>query len=374
MELIKHKIGEFVELLSETNADLLYGIDDVRGVNNLKQLMATKADLTSRDLTKFQIVRPGSFVFNHRTSRNGDKFSIAYNDGDNPVICTEDYVVFKVKEESKTVISEEWLFLYFNRPEFDRYVITNSWGSSTEFFNWEDICDVEIELPSLEIQKKYVNIYRALLLNQKGYDAGIEDLKLTVDAVIEKFKFGTRKISLGDLVFESDERNVDGKIIAVNGVNKEKMFISSVARGADLTKYKLVRKKQFACNLMHVGRDVAVPVSINLTDETMIVSPAYLVFDVDNNVVLPEFLLMWLSRKETDRYAWFMSDTNVRSGMEKKRFYELEIPVPNIEIQRDVIEIYNAYIMRKEINERLKAQIKDLCPILIKGSIEEARK
>ncbi len=374
MELIKHKIGEFVELLSETNADLLYGIDDVRGVNNLKQLMATKADLTSRDLTKFQIVRPGSFVFNHRTSRNGDKFSIAYNDGDNPVICTEDYVVFKVKEESKTVISEEWLFLYFNRPEFDRYVITNSWGSSTEFFNWEDICDVEIELPPLEIQKKYVNIYRALLLNQKGYDAGIEDLKLTVDAVIEKFKFGTRKISLGDLVFESDERNVDGKIIAVNGVNKEKMFISSVARGADLTKYKLVRKKQFACNLMHVGRDVAVPVSINLTDETMIVSPAYLVFDVDNNVVLPEFLLMWLSRKETDRYAWFMSDTNVRSGMEKKRFYELEIPVPNIEIQRDVIEIYNAYIMRKEINERLKAQIKDLCPILIKGSIEEARK
>ena len=204
MELIKHKIGEFVELLSETNADLLYGIDDVRGVNNLKQLMATKADLTSRDLTKFQIVRPGSFVFNHRTSRNGDKFSIAYNDGDNPVICTEDYVVFKVKEESKTVISEEWLFLYFNRPEFDRYVITNSWGSSTEFFNWEDICDVEIELPPLEIQKKYVNIYRALLLNQKGYDAGIEDLKLTVDAVIEKFKFGTRKISLGDLVFESD--------------------------------------------------------------------------------------------------------------------------------------------------------------------------
>lgn len=374
MELIKHKIGEFVELLSETNADLLYGIDDVRGVNNLKQLMATKADLTSRDLTKFQIVRPGSFVFNHRTSRNGDKFSIAYNDGDNPVICTEDYVVFKVKEESKTVISEEWLFLYFNRPEFDRYVITNSWGSSTEFFNWEDICDVEIELPPLEIQKKYVNIYRALLLNQKGYDAGIEDLKLTVDAVIEKFKFGTRKISLGDLVFESDERNVDGKSIAVNGVNKEKMFISSVARGADLTKYKLVRKKQFACNLMHVGRDVAVPVSINLTDETMIVSPAYLVFDVDNNVVLPEFLLMWLSRKETDRYAWFMSDTNVRSGMEKKRFYELEIPVPNIEIQRDVIEIYNAYIMRKEINERLKAQIKDLCPILIKGSIEEARK
>ena len=71
------KLGDYIELREETNVDLQYGVEDVRGVNNLKLLMPTKADINGRDLTKFQIVYPGEFVFNHRTSRNGSKFSIA---------------------------------------------------------------------------------------------------------------------------------------------------------------------------------------------------------------------------------------------------------------------------------------------------------
>lgn len=101
MGLTKCILGHYLELCSNKNTDLVYGIDDVRGVNNLKQLMTTKADLNGRDLSKFQIVNPGEFVFNHRTSRNGSKFSIAYNDGDKPIICTEDYVVFKIRDDCK---------------------------------------------------------------------------------------------------------------------------------------------------------------------------------------------------------------------------------------------------------------------------------
>ena len=86
MALTKCKLGKHIELRGEINSDLTFGIDDVRGVNNLKQLMSTKADLNGRDLSKFQIVYPGEFVFNHRTSRNGSKFSIAYNDGEKPII------------------------------------------------------------------------------------------------------------------------------------------------------------------------------------------------------------------------------------------------------------------------------------------------
>ena len=136
MALIKCKLGDHIELRGETNTNLTYGPSDVRGVNNLKLLMQTKADINGRDLTKFQIIYPGEFVFNHRTSRNGSKFSIAYNDGEKPVICTEDYVVFRIREESRMYLIEEWLYMFFNRSEFDRYVITNSWGSSTEFYNW----------------------------------------------------------------------------------------------------------------------------------------------------------------------------------------------------------------------------------------------
>ena len=83
------------------NTDLVYGIDDVRGVNNLKQLMTTKADLNGRDLSKFQIVNPGEFVFNHRTSRNGSKFSIAYNDGDKLLFVQKIMLYLKIRDDCK---------------------------------------------------------------------------------------------------------------------------------------------------------------------------------------------------------------------------------------------------------------------------------
>ena len=337
-------------------------------------MMQTRADLSARDLSKFQIVSPCEFVFNHRTSRNGSKFSIAYNDSKSDIICTEDYVVFRISEYGKQFVLAEWLFIYFNRPEFDRYVITNSWGSSTEFYNWEDLCDVDIDLPPLPVQQKYVDVYNSMLANQRSYERGLEDLKLTVDAIIEQFKHKTQRVFLGDLVEESDIRNEDGSVTNVHGVNKDKLFMPSVASGADLTKYKIVRKGQFACNLMHVGRDAVVPIALQDTDKPLIVSPAYLVFSIKYHEVLPEYVLMWLSRIETDRYAWFMSDTSVRSGMEKERFYEIDIPVPTRTEQELLIEIYIALSLRREISEQLKVQIKDLCPILIKGSLEEGNR
>ena len=373
MALIEGKLGNYIELRDVRNTDLRYGADRVRGVNTTKQMMQTRADLSTRDLSKFQIVSPGEFVFNHRTSRNGSKFSIAYNDSKSDIICTEDYVVFRISEYGKQFVLAEWLFIYFNRPEFDRYVITNSWGSSTEFYNWEDLCDVDIDLPPLFVQQKYVDVYNSMLANQRSYERGLEDLKLTIDAIIEQFKHKTQRVFLGDLVEESDIRNEDGSVTNVHGVNKDKLFMPSVASGADLTKYKIVRKGQFACNLMHVGRDVAVPIALQDADKPLIVSPAYLVFCIKSHDVLPEYILMWLSRAETGRYAWFMCDTNVRSGMEKKRFYEIDIPVPTLTEQESLIEIYIALSLRREINEQLKTQIRDICPILIKGSLEEAK-
>ena len=93
-----------------------------------------------------------------------------------------------------------------------------------------------------------------------------------------------------------------------------------------------------------------------------------------DNTVLAEYVMMWFSRKEVDRLGWFMSDASIRTNLDMERFYEIEIPVPDISVQEAIIDIYDAYNVRRNINEQLKAQIKDICPILIKGSIEEARK
>ena len=373
MGLNKCKLGEHIELREVTNGNLRFGPDDVRGVNNLKLLMPTKADINGRDLTKFQIVFPGEFVFNHRTSRNGSKFSIAYNDSDKPVICTEDYVVFRIKESSKQFLIAEWLYMYFNRPEFDRYVITNSWGSSTEFYNWEDICAVELSLPSLPVQQKNVDIYKAMVANQEAYERGLEDLKRAFDALLDKVKHSAPKVSMGKLIKEIDERNDSGKITNVQGINITKQFMPSVANttDVDLTKYKVVRKGQFAFSGMQTGRDECIRIARYTDDEPIIISPAYTVMEAVGGSVLPEYIMMWFSRKESDRRGWFMSDGSIRTNLDLDRFYEIELPLPDIETQKAIVEIYSVYTTRRRINEKLKAQIKDICPILIKGSLEE---
>lgn len=372
MALTKYKLGYLLKLLDERNSELKYGIDDVKGISIQKIFIETKADMTGVSLKPYILVKPDSFAYVTVTSRNSEKITIAHNDTDNTYIVSSSYVVFKVIRTD--LLLSKFLFMTFNRPEFDRYARFNSWGSARETFSWEEMCDIDIDLPPLSIQQKYVDIYNSMLANQRCYERGLEDLKLTIDAIIEKFKNGTKRIPLGDLVVESDERNTDNVIQSVNGVNKDKRFMPSVANGADLTKYKLVQHNQFACNLMHVGRDVAVPVALNSNDEPIIVSPAYIVFNTKDDSIISEFLLMWLSRAETDRYAWFMCDTNVRSGMEKKRFFEIEVPVPSIQEQESLIEIYDALFIRRKVNERLKVQIKNICPILVKGAVEEGER
>lgn len=371
MGLTKYKLGELIEQTEEINSQLIYGAEDVRGMTITKQIIPTKADVTNTDLRKFLVVKPDEFVFNPRT--HGKRIGFGYNDTEQAFIISWNNIAFRVKQAKKKIVLSEYLFLHFNREEWDREACYRSWGSSTEVFSWDALCEMTLELPDITVQQKYVAIYKGMLQNQQCYERGLEDLKQTIDAMMEKFKHNTVRVALGELIEESDVRNNDGRISSVNGVNKDKQFMPAVTSGTDLSKYKIVRKKQFACNLMHVGRDMAVPVALQTNDEPIIVSPAYLVFNIKTPNVLEEFVLMWLSREETDRYAWFMCDTNVRSGMEKKRFFEIEIPIPSITEQKCLVEMFRVLSMRRNINEKLKAQIKDICPILIKGSLEEKR-
>lgn len=371
MGLTRYKLGELIALNEQQNDGLAFGIDDVRGISIQKEFIPTKADMTNVSLRPYYLVEPDAFAYVTVTSRNGEKITLAHNNsGDETYLVSSSYVVFQVSEP--TELLSDYLFMYFNRPEFDRYARFNSWGSARETFTWEDICDIDIDLPPIEIQQKYVDIYNAMLANQQTYEQGLADLQIAEEALLENFKTGTPHKSLADLIEEVDERNIDLSISDVNGVKKEKQFMPSVASGADLTKYKLVQPRQFACNLMHVGRDVAVPVAMNTGDAPIIVSPAYMVFKIKTADLTPQFLLAWLSRNETDRYAWFMSDTNVRSGMEKKRFLEIDVPIPRKEQQEALTEISITLMQRRAYAARLKDHIKSMCPVLIKGSLDEA--
>lgn len=346
MTSTERRLGDYIELCDTRNSDLQYGMDKVRGVNNLKLLMPTKADLVGRDLSKFQIVYPDEFVFNHRTSRNGSKFSIAYNDTGTSVICTEDYVVFRIKEGCKALLDSRWLYMFFNRPEFDRYVITNSWGSSTEFYNWEDICEVVIPIPPIEVQQKYVAIYNAMLANQRSYEQGLEDLKQAVFAEIDIIKHSVPKVPVGELLEEIDIRNTDGALINVQGINIEKQFMPSVAdtTSVNLKNYKVVRNGQFAYSSMQTGRDECIRIALYDKGKPILISPAYSVLQVKGSSAVAEYIMLWFSRPETDRYGWFASDASVRANLDLDRFYEIQIPLPDLDKQHSVANIYIAYI------------------------------
>lgn len=372
MGLSKCKLGKYIELREITNADYSFDIESVRGVNNLKQLMPTKADLNGRDLSKFQIVYPDEFVFNHRTSRNGSKFSIAYNDSNKPVICTEDYVVFRIREEARTELSPEWLYMFFNRAEFDRYVIINSWGRSTEFYNWEDLCEVEVELPLLCVQQKYVDIYNSMVANQQAYERGLEDLKLTCDGYIEDLRRKMPCEKIGRYIERHDIRNGKNGSKNVMGISTSKQFRepTSKVNKNELANYKVCHPRQIGF-VQTTHNEKVFTYAFNNTKEDIVVSSVNEVFSTQEDKLYPEYLCMFFNRTEFDRYARFHSWGSARETFTWNDLIEVKIPIPDIAIQKSIAEMYTVFNKRKKINEQLKAQIKNICPILIRGSLEE---
>lgn len=377
MGLIKYKLGDLIQLCDARNDDLQYGIEDVKGISIQKIFIETKADMTGVSLKPYYLVQPDDFAYVTVTSRNGEKITLAHNTTDNTYIVSSSYVVFSVKDTE--LLLSDYLFMFFNRSEFDRYSRFNSWGSARETFSWEDMCDIEIDLPPLPIQQKYVDIYNAMLANQQSYERGLEDLKLVCDAYIDDLRKKLSHRKLGSYISMCENKNDDlvYGIDAVRGVSIEKKFIDTKANmeGVSLKPYEIVNPNEFAYVTVTSRNGEKISLARNNSNEVYICSSSYVVFKVnDTRELLPEYLSMLFERSEFNRYSRFNSWGSARETFDWEEMCDVRIPVPDIEIQQDIVNIFEAYNARKDINEKLKAQIKDICPILIKGSIEEARK
>lgn len=367
------KLGQYLKLSELRNTDGCLDDTAIVGLSTQKQIIATKANLSGVGLTSYKLLPPRHFAYVPDTSRRGEKMSLGYNTTDNTFLVSSISVVFKIARTEELL--PDYLYMYFHRPEFDRYTRFNSWGSARETFSWEDMCDITIDLPPLPIQQKYVDVYNAMLNNQQVYERGLEDLNIAIASNIEEFKHTAPRVAVGKLLEEIDVRNNDGKISNVQGININKEFMPSVANlsETDLTKYKAIGKNQFAYSAMQTGRDECIRIALFHDDKPAIVSPAYSVLQVKNDAAVAEYVMLWFSRSESDRYGWFISDSSIRASLELSRFYEIEIPLPSIPQQQAVVNFYNArYLIQRNISQ-LGCLLKDLCPILIKGSIEEAK-
>lgn len=170
--------------------------------------------------------------------------------------------------------------------------------------------------------------------------------------------------TIEELVTRVDERNNDGIVSELIGVSIDKCFIKSVANtnGTDLSKYKIIRKNDFAVSLMQVSRDGKIPVARLEEYEEAIMSPAYPIFRVkDNNIILPEYLEMWFKRPEFDREAAFIAVGGVRGSMPWEEFAKMKLPVPPIEKQRKIVNAYkivtDRIALKQKINDNLANQI-----------------
>ena len=371
MALTKYKLGELISLCDDRNSDLKYGINDVKGISIQKIFIETKADMSGVSLKPYILVEPDYFAYVTVTSRNGEKITLAHNDTNSTYIVSSSYVVFKVKRTD--LLDSNYLFMYFNRPEFDRYARFNSLGSARETFSWEEMCDTEISLPSLIVQQKYVSIYKAMLTNQQSYEQGLEDLKLVCDAYIEDLRRKMPVEPIGKYLKQCDEKNTDLSVTLAQGVDVNMQFIPAKREAVDKESTRIVRTGQFAFNKVVKSNGTKLPIALRRGADC-IISGSYQVFEVaDKEHLLSEYLMLWIARPETQRHCGFNAWGSTRDVFPFEELCKLEFPIPDIEIQQDIVNIYQAYIMRKEINEQLKTQIKNICPILIRGAIEEGK-
>ena len=374
MGLTKYNFGDLLELTNQKNSDGKYGEDDAIGVNIDKIIQPMRGQITEKDFTKFHLVPPQHFAYNPRGSR---KLGIGFNDTHNTYIITFNDNVFRIKDSAKDILLPTYLFMYLCRKEWDRYAEFISWGSSTEVFDWTYFCGETIQLPDISIQQKYVNVYNAMLANQKSYERGLEDLKLVCDAYIEKLRETSPITAIGRYLTPCEQRNDIGlSVDFVRGLSVSKQVITTKANmdGVSLTSYKLFPPKAIAYVADTSRRGDKMSLGFNDSQDTYLVSSISTVFKTDENYLLPEYLMLFFCRDEFDRYARFHSWGSARETFDWDEMCSVEIPVPDVTIQQDIVDIFKAYNTRKGIAEKLKNQIQNICPILIKGSIKEAQK
>ena len=372
MGLTKYKLGKLIELVLKTNSELIYGSEDVRGMTITKEIIPTKDNVTGTDISKFLVVSPGEFIYNPRT--HGKKIGFGYNNTNETFIISWNNVAFKVKSSMENIVLADYLFLHFKRDEWDREACFHSWGSSTEVFSWETLCDMELYLPPLPIQQKYVDVYNTMLANQKSYERGLEDLKRICDAYIDKLKHSKGRVPIRNYVVQIDNRNKSNEPYKLKGLNMDNYFIDSIAdeHGLIFSNYKIVAPNEYGAVLMKVGRDGRLTIARNDSKENYLISPAYYIFKTVN--INADYFMANVNRPEFERRGWFSCDTSARGSLSWEEFLDLTIPNADEREQKIVSELHRVLIIRTKINEKLKKQIKDICPILIKGSIEEGRK
>lgn len=367
MALNKYKIGQLIEIVDERNS---FSITDFYGININKEFMPTVANTEGLDETNYKVVRKNRFVFSGMQTGRDECIRISMYLHDNPIIVSPAYTTFEVV--ATDVIIPTYFFMLFLSKERDRLGWFYSDGSVRSNLDWDRFCDIELNLPDIATQQKYVDIYNAMVANQQSYERGLEDLKLVCDGYIEDLR---RKIpceKIGPYIERHDIRNGPKGTKNVMGISTSKCFRepTSKVNKNELANYKVCHPRQIGF-VQTTHNEKVFTYAFNNTSEDIVVSSVNEVFSTNEDKLYPEYLCMFFNRTEFDRYARFHSWGSARETFTWSDLVEVEIPIPDLDVQKAIANIYKIYVQRKEVNDQLKNQIKGICPILIRGSLKE---
>ena len=365
------RLGDYIEQCDERNHNNQYSIEIIKGISTNKLFIDTKANLDGVPLQSYKLVSPRYFAYVPDTSRRGDKVALAFNNSGDTCLISSIYCVFKVAKPIELV--PEYLYLFFLRPEFDRYARYNSWGSAREVFSWEDMCNIAIPLPSVAEQQKVVNVWRALRETKEQNEAKAAPLMQLCQSYIQELKHKYPMQEIGPYIQECNERNVGGRFTAneVRGIATSKGLIDTKANldGVSLDSYKLVRPKEIAFVPDTSRRGDKMSLGLNDSDETYIVSSISSVFRVNEEDVLPDFLYLWFCRSEFDRYARFNSWGSAREAFSFEDMKRCKVPLPPIAVQQAIVNIYKCANEAKQIAEEADRLSREVCPALLQHVI-----
>ena len=312
-------LGNHIRLIDTRNRESI--TDRVLGINIDKFFMPSVANVIGTDLSKYKLITKGKFACNPMHVGRDERLPVALYDEEEPAIVSPAYFMFEVIDNS--ILNEDYLMMWFRRPEFDRICWLHTDGSVRGGITWDDICRLELPIPPIENQLEIVNSYKEITeriaLKQKIND----NLAATIQTIFLSCKqsdtFKTY-LPLNELVKTVNFRNKDNVygIDDLMGVSLTKEFIKSPANtiSLDVSNYKIVKPFQFACNLMHVGRDKKVAVGMLTDADNVIISPAFTVFEIiNNNVILPEVLVSWFSQSFFDNEVSYLASEGIRLSL-----------------------------------------------------------
>lgn len=359
------RLGDYIEVYDRKNTDgKPYPFF---GINKDKAFMPTVADTNELDNTKYKVVEDGVFVFNGMHVGRDIAICIALYDKINPIIVSPAYTTFKVKDES--ILLPEFLFLQLSRAEFGRYGWFFCDASIRGGLDWRRFCDMEIILPSSEIQREIVETYNGLKTIAEQNEALAEKISAACHACIVDCRAKYEPVSLGEYIEQCDERAGDSYSLEdVIGISNQKALTSTKAdmNGVSLAPYKLFKTKEFCYVTVTSRNGEKISIAMNNANKTHIVSSSYLVFRCkDEEELLPEYLFILLSRPEFDRYSRFNSWGSARETFDWSEMCRVEIPKPPIDVQKAIVEVFNCSERAKKIATEAKERLRTLCPALV---------